>query len=348
MSVQSFGQVIPVLGQNNGFPGTITRLGSHRTISARQVLPTTTNNLLFGAVAILIPDSEGGKFQPVADFIAAGSQSVVTTGNTTGGSKTIIVASIAGIAPGDAVTGTGVAANSVVTGASMVNGVPTITVNNNAASTQVGTVLTFSNPTANIGMIYGGAVGGAYMNAPRFAGIAVREVKTQLTYPIGVTPGSSFQTGYYAPGEMAEVLEDGSICVLITNGFPTAGLPVYLRVLANNGIPGTSVGDLEAVDDPVATTTATMAAGNKVITVVSATGIANGQIVTGGSIPAGTCVTNVSGTSITLSAAPTGDADVATAVSFSNMLQLPDVTFRTGVLDANNVAEITLLNRRAA
>ena len=48
-----------------------------------------------------------------------------------------------------------------------------------------------------------------------FAGAAVREVKTQLGYP--QTPGV-LATGYYASGQMAEVLERGTM-----NGLPFGG-----------------------------------------------------------------------------------------------------------------------------
>src|ERR1700733_1321934 len=51
-----------------------------------------------------------------------------------------------------------------------------------------------ANAAANIGLV-----------AQYFAGMAVREVKTQLTYPAGQQPGIQ-QVGYYANLQMAEVL----------------------------------------------------------------------------------------------------------------------------------------------
>jgi len=331
----SFGQALPVLGLNNGFPGTFSRL--HPTIASRQVLSTTPNNLLFGAPCVIIADSQGGTVQSVADFIAAAA--------------------------------------------------------------------------GNSGSVYG-----------QFGGIAVREVKTVLTYQNGLTPGTQ-QTGFFAPGEMADILEAGSVCVPIVEGTPVSQAPVYVRVFANTstgtftantavgsnvllsvssftgvqlgqglsgtGIPSgtivgavnttastitmvfpgglpalataagtgttvtfsntvTAVGDLEAEDDVAATTTMTAVAASANITVASATGINVGQIAVGGSIPPGTGVTVVSGTTITLSVAVPTVAAPGTAVTFHNTLALPLTVFRTGNLDANFVAEITLKARVAA
>lgn len=64
-----FGQVVPVTGPLNGFPGKVTRLGE-RVIAARQVLSTTTNPIPFGTGVVIVPDSTGGTYQSIADFIA--------------------------------------------------------------------------------------------------------------------------------------------------------------------------------------------------------------------------------------------------------------------------------------
>lgn len=326
----SFGQVIPVLGLNNGFPGAVSRIGE-RLITARQVLSTTPNSLAFGAPCVIIADATGGTYQSVADFIAA------------------------------------------------------------AAS--------------NSGSVYS-----------QFAGIAVREVQTQLTYPAGSTPGL-VQVGYYQPGQLAEVLERGSITVAVVEGSPTSQGQVYVRVYANTatftptanttlgsnvlstvssftgllvgqlvtgtGIPSgtyvtalnstaatatlnnnatatgtgvtitfsnspTGIGDIEAAVDTAATTTMTAAAGSTSVTIASATGVAIGQIVNGAGIAPGTGVANLSGTTVTLSQATIAAAAAGTAVTFTNTLALPGVVFRTGYLDANGVAEITLKSRVAA
>lgn len=179
----------------------------------------------------------------------------------------------------------------------------------------------------------------------QFAGIAVRNVKTTLTFAGSVAPGTLL-TGYYAAGEMAEVLERGSVPVIVTYGTPQANQPVYGRIVANASLTGTAVGDIEAAADTVSTT-GTATSGSTALTVASGTGLAVGQLVTGAGIAAGTYLASGSGTSWVLSAATTADLST-TALVFANTIQLPNVVFRTGVLDANNVAEITLKSRQAA
>jgi hypothetical protein len=128
------------------------------------------------------------------------------------------------------------------------------------------------------------AAGGTF-TAAKFAGIAIREVKTNLLYTTLVQPNTTSQLGYYAPGEECEVLERGSIVVTLQIAaavtIASQGT-VYIRVAANGAYPSAVVGGIEGV------------------------------------------------------------ADGANTVALSN------VVFRTGVLDANNSVEITLLNRVAA
>jgi hypothetical protein len=123
--------------------------------------------------------------------------------------------------------------------------------------------------------------GGGTFTAGRFAGIAVRNVKTQLAY----TTLSVVQTpmvGQFLPGQIAEALERGSVTVKVNNGTPVTQGPVFMRTVVNAGIPAGVVGGFEAVADG------------------------------------------------------------------TNTVQLVGVVFRTGVVDANGVAEITLLARIAA
>jgi hypothetical protein len=109
----------------------------------------------------------------------------------------------------------------------------------------------------------------------------VRNVKSQLIYQTLTTTQTTL-VGLYAQNELAEVLERGSITIKINNGTPVSQNPVFLRILANAGIPAGVVGGLEAVADG------------------------------------------------------------------TNTVQLTNVVFRTGVLDANGVAEVTLVSRVAA
>ncbi len=121
---------------------------------------------------------------------------------------------------------------------------------------------------------------GGTFTAELFAGTAYREVKTNLAYVALETIGGA-QIGNYAPGSMAELMEEGSTAVKVnvTTGIASQG-PVYVRVSANGA--NTIVGGFEAASDTTYT------------------------------------------------------------------VLLTGVVWRTGVVDANGCAEITMLNRVAA
>jgi hypothetical protein len=77
----------------------------------------------------------------------------------------------------------------------------------------------------------------------KFEGVAVREVKTPLTYyPSPTTNG-------YQPGLPCDVITRGSVCVKCAVGTPTAGGAVYIRRVLNGGIPLGLVGSFEADAD---------------------------------------------------------------------------------------------------
>lgn len=261
----SFGQVINVTGPNNGFQGTVSRFGE-RVIAARVFAPSNTaNNLYFGDPSVLIPNSTGGSYDSVADFVAAAA--------------------------------------------------------------------------ANVGLV-----------SQYFAGMAVREVKTQLTYPAGQTPGIQ-QVGYYANEQMSEVLERGSGTILLAVGAPNAEDQLYTRVVANTAVPAGFIGDWET--NPAASdlfsTTATAAAIGTALTIASATNTKNGQIVTGFGIAPGTYVASGGGTTaIVLNKATNAIIPAGTPVTFSNLVALPNTVARTGNLDSNNILEITIKVRNAA
>jgi hypothetical protein len=266
MTLVSFGQTIPVTGPNIGFQGTVSRFGE-RVIAARQFVPyTSTNNLNFGDPAVVIPNSQGGYFDSVADFIA--------------------------------------------------------------------------HATANI----------ALLNT-QFAGMAVREVKTQLTYPSNVTPGASPMVGLYSSGQMSEVLERGSGTVLLSVGTPSQNDQVYTRVVLNSAVTAGVVGDWEtnpAATDLFAVAT-TLTEGSTAATVASGTNIQVGQLISGTGIAAGTYVAAVAGTSVTLSKAAIATfASTGSVLTFSNLFAIPGCVARTGYVDANNMLEITFERRYAA
>ncbi len=81
---ESFTSNVPVLGVSLGFPGTVSRSPTP-DIAARQVLPTTPNNLNFGSPCVIIPDAKGGTLQSVSDFIAASAANAALVATQFGG-----------------------------------------------------------------------------------------------------------------------------------------------------------------------------------------------------------------------------------------------------------------------
>lgn len=186
--------------------------------------------------------------------------------------------------------------------------------------------------------------------ASAFAGFAVREVKTQLTYGAGTQPGIQ-QVGYYNAGQMAEVAERANGTILLSVGAPLAEDQVYTRVVLNSAVPAGFVGDWET--NPAATdlfsTTATAAAIGTAVTLASATNTKNGQVVSGFGIASGSYIVSGGGTtSIVLNKATVAIIPADTPITFSNLVALPNVVARTGNLDTNSILEITIKSRNAA
>jgi hypothetical protein len=336
----SFGTAIPPLGPNVGFIGQISRTNP-RLVKSRQVLPTTATNLPFGAPAVLLPDSLGGKWQSVADFLAsaiatnlpnlrnsfagiAGREvktqysylslaqgaptTYATTATGTSGTNSITVASATGIAVNQSVEGAGIPAGTYVTVVS-------------------GTTITLSqNLTAALST-------------------------TNVSFLASIAP----TLGVYAAGEMADVLQTGSITVQITNGNPQAGNGVYIRTVANAALLGTSVGDLEAAADLVASPpTVGTTAGSTAVTVTN-TSLAVGQQMTGYMFAPNTfIVALVSTTGVTISQPALLTVASAGVAAFSNTALLQDgfgdpwMEFSTGQIDGNLVCEVTIKGRYAA
>lgn len=84
------------------------------------------------------------------------------------------------------------------------------------------------------------------LTAANFAGVAVAEVKQQLTYSVGqdVTQG-----GYYAAEQPADVIQRGIVSVYVAYGTPTAGGAVYVRTVLNGTFPDEVVGDFRTAAD---------------------------------------------------------------------------------------------------
>lgn len=223
-------------------------------------------------------------------------------------------------------------------GGNLYFGDPAVTVDN-STNGYFTSVAAFLATAANVGLL-----------AAQFAGMAVRNVKTQLTYENGTTPGIQ-QVAYFAPGDLSEVLERGSGTVLLAVGAPKNGDQVYTRVLLNAAVPAGTVGDWET--NPAATdlfgTTATAAAIGTAVTIASGANTKNGQLVSGLGIAPGTYVVSGGGTTdIVLSQNTTAIIPAGTPITFSNLCALPNVVARTGFVDANNMLEITLKVRNAA
>lgn len=80
--------------------------------------------------------------------------------------------------------------------------------------------------------------------AEKFAGIAMRKVKSAKIYPYQ-------NRGYYAPEEPCDVLLRGGIFVVCAFGMPTVGGTVYVRTKVVDGTSpdGAAVGDFGAEEE---------------------------------------------------------------------------------------------------
>ena len=187
--------------------------------------------------------------------------------------------------------------------------------------------------------------------AKQFAGLAVRNVKTSLTYPAGVTPGTN-QVGYYSNGQEAELLLRGSGTILLTVGAPSAGDQVYARVVssATSAVLGAWETNPAALDQFTLATTGASAVGQAVITMSTLTNVQVGQVVSGhAGIPANAYVVSIqAGTSVTINANLTAAIPSGDLVQFSNLAPLNGAEVTSGVVDANSMVEITLTVRNVA
>lgn len=245
--------------------------------------------------------------------------------------------------------------------------------------------ITFGQACAIVADSLGGTVqsvadfiaGGATFLGSSFAGIAVRNVKTNLNFStLGNIGNQTPYLGSFAPGTMAGVLERGSVDVVINNGQPVSQAPVWLRIALNGSIPAGIVGGLEAVPDASVVASAVTGTGNGTISGVSIGAGVTAQVYTitftsGTAYKVTDANANIIGTGIIV--ATTGKTSTFASPSYPvnftltegstvfvstdhftitvtalNTVALPGTVFTTGVLDGNNVAEITMKNRVAA
>jgi hypothetical protein len=217
----AFGQVIPVIGTLNGFLGEVSRTGGGDPfISTRLANVANAANINFGDVVVLLPDTAGGTVKQYADWVANPAGFAITAATASSTTVTPVAAAMAQMSVGMAISGPGIPAGTFITAV----GATTITISK-AATTTNGAAALF------VSFVYG---------------IAVREVKTMLTYnpTAGGTSGSLI--GSYTPGSYVGVLLRGSIVVACNVGTPFAGGQAFLRSIFNGGIPAGVVGGLEA------------------------------------------------------------------------------------------------------
>jgi hypothetical protein len=158
-----------------------------------------------------------------------------------------------------------------------------------------------------------------------------------------LTPG-----GVYVPSSIMDGLVQGTINVTCNNGTPTAGGLVYIRTALNSAVPAGVVGGLEAVVDPnPATPTITTTNASATATISSATGVTVGMLITSTNVPAGTFVAAISGTTITMSEEATAGA-TGTAATFTSNFLYNNFKWKTGYLETDLTAQVTILNRQIA
>lgn len=180
-------------------------------------------------------------------------------------------------------------------------------------------------------------------------GIAASNVNINPTYNTAGTNDAQTAGGSYTPAAIMDGLVQGTINVSCNNGTPTAGGAVYLRTALNAAIPLGIVGGLEAVVDPnpLTTTTITTTSGSTAATLSTATGAAVGDVVTSTNVPANTTITALVGTAATLSNKATATAST-TAMTLTTNLLVPNFVWKTGYLETDLTAQVTILARTIA
>lgn len=113
------------------------------------------------------------------------------------------------------------------------------------------------NPTSTHNILFGQPVSRAsgYLVDPvttvitttNFFGVAVAEIKTNLTYPLGQ---NTVEQAYYSPGNTADILRKGIFPNFIQRGSTTvAGAQVYIRTILNGAFPNAVIGGYETSAD---------------------------------------------------------------------------------------------------
>jgi hypothetical protein len=205
---------------NLGYPGNVSR-SADAIIDNRVVKSTDAAGINFGDPAILNPDNTYSKFGTTSSLLTAALVS------TTAYTSLAVQALTDNLNAGESVL--------------LVSGANTQTATLSAPAAVGATSLSINSITANFSYPIGSNV--YVSNIPaQFAGVGVREVKQGVNY-------TGNGQGTYAPGEAADVIGRGTVIVTCNVGTPTAGGPVYLRIIANGAIPLGIVGGFEAAAD---------------------------------------------------------------------------------------------------
>lgn len=179
--------------------------------------------------------------------------------------------------------------------------------------------------------------------------LAASNVLINSTYNIVGTNNVLTPGGVYGAGSLMDGMVQGTMNVVCQNGTPTAGGPVWMRTALNGAIPSAVVGGLEAAVDPnpLTTTTISTTSGSVTATLSTATGAAIGQVVTSTNVPLNTTIVNLVGTTATLSQKATATA-AGTASTLTTNLLIPNFLWKTGYLETDLTAQVTVLARTIA
>lgn len=336
-----FGQVINVTGAGNGFPGNYSRTAD-TLIVAWPVLPTTATNLTFGDGAVIVANASGGgaSFQSFRDYLATPTNA----------------ATLAQYFAGVAVRNVLVGANTY----SSYSQNQTTSVATTATQATIGaSTIVVASAT---GIVVGQSIEGSGIQLNSLVtGISSTTITISLptigvlsTTNVVFTSHASPAVGLYTPGTQGEVLVRSSVTVFVGRGTPAAAGPVYVRTVANALYPGTFVGGFEAAIDASTTSiTIGITAGSTALATSAGTGVAVGQQITGPGIAPNTYIVSGATTSWVMSQPALYTIASGGAASFNNTALLgsvvdPWITFRTGNIDSNDIAEIMIKNRHAA
>jgi hypothetical protein len=194
--------------------------------------------------------------------------------------------------------------------------------------------------------------GGGSVTPSSAVGLAASNVNINPAYNVQGTEQSAYSSdftpgGVYLPGQICDALVQGTINVVCNNGTPTAGGAVYLRTATDSAIPAGVIGGLEAEADPNPITSITITTTNASATATasSATGLEVGMTVVSANLPANTTIIAISGTTLTLSNKATAGAS-GTAATFGYTVLMPNLQWKTGYLETDLTAQVTILQRQ--